>query len=281
MCKAVVLAAGKGTRLLPLTGEVPKLKAPVAHMPITGHIFEPLTESGVREVHVNVPYQAHLILGFCGEDAQVDGTKIYLFREEELIGTAGGARRLAEHFDLTFVVVMCDALTDVDVQEVLTFHRERCVVVTLGLMRAADTSRYRVVELDREKDIVGFQEKPEASEAISNPVHSGIYVLEPEALEYVSANTFFDFAEDGFPRLLAAREKLIGYEGDFYWSDTSMLEAHGGAQCAVLSGQVRVRIARERWSEDLWVDRDAWLHPTASLRGQAVIGRDAILRARS
>ena len=223
--------------------------APIAGKPIIRHIFELLARSGVEQIHVNVHYLEDVILGFYGEEAQVDGTKIRFSREEELMGTAGGVKKIAEHFDDTFVVIMGDALTDVDVREVVAFHRERGALVTLALTRVVDTSRFGVVELDREKNIVGFQEKPQASEAVSNLANTGIYVLEPEALEYVPENTFIDFAEDVFPRLLAAGETLAGYEGDFYWSDVGTLEAYKGAQRDVLSGKVRVRITGERRME--------------------------------
>jgi NDP-sugar pyrophosphorylase family protein len=251
--------------------------APVAGEPIIGHIFELLARSGIEEIHVNVHYLAEVIVGLYGKEAQVSGAKIHFSREEELMGTAGGVKRIAEHFDETFVVIMGDALTDVDVREVVAFHREHDAVATLALMRVADTSRYGVVELDSENNIVGFQEKPQASEAVSNLANIGIYVLEPEVLEYIPENTFFDFAEDVFPRLLAAEEKFVGYEGDFYWSDVGTLEAYRRAQRDVLSGKVRVRIPGERRGSGLWIGRDAWLHPTASLRGQAVIGQEAIV----
>jgi NDP-sugar pyrophosphorylase family protein len=193
------------------------------------------------------------------------------------MGTAGGIKRIAEHFDETFVVIMGDALTDVDVRELVAFHRDRGALATLALTRVADTSRFGVVELDREKNILGFQEKPRASEAVSDWANTGIYVFEPEALEYIPENTFFDFAEDVFPRLLAAGETLAGYEGDFYWSDVGTLEAYKGAQADVLSEKVRVRIPGERRTEGLWVNQDALIHPTVSLVGRAVIGRDAVV----
>ena len=102
--KAMVLAAGKGTRLFPLTGVIPKPMAPVAGKPVLQHIFELLSRTGVEEVHVNVHHLAGVILGFYGRDAPVNGTKIYFTREEQLIGTAGGVKRVADRFNEAFVV---------------------------------------------------------------------------------------------------------------------------------------------------------------------------------
>jgi mannose-1-phosphate guanylyltransferase len=276
--KAMVLAAGKGTRLFPLTGEIPKPMAPVAGKPIIEHILELLARGGVGEVHVNIHHLADVVLGAYGNTTHVDGTKVCITREEQLMGTAGGVKRIADCFDETFVVIMGDALTDVDVREVVAFHRERGALATLALMRVADTSRYGVVDLDSQQNLVGFQEKPDPSEAKSNLANTGIYVFEPEVLRYIPENRFFDFAEDLFPRLLAAGENLVGYEGDFYWTDIGTLEAYRAAQRDALSGKVRLKIPGGQRSEGFWVDdRGTWLHPTVSLQGRMVVGRDVVI----
>src|SRR5918997_2065124 len=164
----MVLAAGKGTRLFPLTGEIPKPMAPVVGKPIIQHIFELLAGTGLEEVHVNVHYLADAILGVYGSTTSVNGTRVQITREDRLMGTAGSVKRIADHFDGTFVVIMGDALTDVDVRRVIAFHEERGALATLALMRVADTSQYGVIELDTEHNIVGFQEKPEPGAAKSN-----------------------------------------------------------------------------------------------------------------
>ena len=275
--KAMVLAAGKGTRLYPLTGEIPKPMAPIVGTPIIQHIFELLAEAGVDEIHVNVHHLANTILEAYGSRTSVNGTTVCITHEARLMGTAGGVKRIADRFDETFVVVMGDALTDVDVQEVVALHKERGALATLALTRVTDTSQYGVVELDSEQNIVGFQEKPDPGEAVSNLANTGIYVLEPEVLEYIPEDTFFDFAEDVFPRLLQVGEKFVGYEGNFYWSDIGTLEAYQAAQRVALSGKVRLKIPGERRSEGLWVDRGVWLHPTAALEGRVVLRRDTVI----
>lgn len=275
--KAMILAAGKGTRLLPLTGEIPKPMVPVVGKPMIQHIFELLAGSGVEEVHVNVFHLAEAILRCYGENTRVDGMSVEVTREERLMGTAGGVKRIADRFDESFVVVMGDALTDVDVREVVAFHKERGALATLALMPVSDTSQYGVVELDGERNILTFQEKPHPAEAISTLANTGIYVLEPEALSYVPEGAFFDFANDLFPRLLEAGEKLVGYQGDFYWSDVGTLQAYRTAQSDALQGKVRVKIPGEHIKENLWVEENAWLDRTATLQGPVVLGRDAII----
>ena len=277
--KAMVLAAGKGTRLFPLTGEIPKPMAPVAGKPIVAHIFDLLSHQGVDEIHVNVHYLADAILAPYGREARVGGAKVLFHEEEELMGTAGGVKRLSHHFDDTFVVVMGDALTDVDVREVVAFHKEKGAVATLALVPVVDTSGYGVAELDAGKNIVRFQEKPDPAEAISNLANTGIYVLEPRALSYIREGTFSDFANDVFPALLAAGEKVVGYEGGFYWSDIGTLETYRTALHDALSGKVRVNIPGEQWGKGLWIGEKARIHPSAygQIRGYAFVGPHAVV----
>ena len=278
--KAMILAAGKGTRLFPLTGVIPKPMAPVADKPMVQHIFELLARTGVEEVYVNVHYLADVILSHYGESSQVGGMKVRLTLEDELMGTAGGVKRIADRFDETFVVLMGDALTDVDVREVVAFHKEREALATLALKRVEDTSEYGVVELDAEKNVLDFQEKPESGEAISNLANTGIYVLEPEVLEYVPENTFFDFAENVFPRLLEAKEKVVGYdEDDFYWSDVGTLQTYKEAQRDALLERVAVEVPGEKWGKGLWIGEEAWIHPSAygRIEGYTVVGPRAVV----
>lgn len=278
--KAMVLAAGKGTRLSPLTGEIPKPMAPVVDKPILQHIFELLSGSGVEEAYANVHHLAEVILEFFGEEARVGGMPVSFTREEHLMGTAGGVRRLVDRFEETFVVIMGDALTDVDLGEVVAFHRAHGALATVALARVDDTSQYGVVELDGEGNILSFQEKPDPAEAISNLANTGIYVLEPEVLEMIPGGTFFDFARDVFPRLLRVGAKFVGYEGSFYWSDIGTLESYRAAQQDVLGGKVKVRIPGAPKAKNLWAGQNASLHPTVTYRGGVMVGRDAVVGRR-
>ena len=275
--KAMALAAGKGTRLFPLTGEVPKPMAPIVDTPIIEHIFRLLATHGVDEVNVNVHYLADALLKAYGEDSRVNGMSVNLSREDKLLGTAGGVKRLAARFDDTFVVVSGDALTDVDIGEMVAFHKERGALATIALRRVYDTSEFGVVVVDEKGNIKGFQEKPDPKEAISTLANTGIYVFEPRALDYVPEDTFFDFAQDVFPKLLENGESFVGYQGNFYWSDIGTLQAYRQAQYDVLSGKVKVKIPGEKRGESLWVGEDAQIHPSATIDGYVVVGRDAVV----
>ena len=280
--RAMVLAAGKGTRLFPLTGGIPKPMAPVVDTPIIRHIFDLLARHGTTEAYVNVHYLAETLLEDYGEESRINGMRVHLVREEKLTGTAGGVKYLAGvapagGFDETFVVVSGDALTDVDLGDLVAFHKEKKALATIALRRVYDTSEFGVVEVDGEDNISGFQEKPDPQEAISTLANTGVYVLEPRVLEYIPENTFFDFARDVFPLLLQAGERFVGYQGDFYWSDIGTLETYRQPQYDVLSGNVRVRVPGEKRGETLWVGANAHIHPSAALEGYVVVGQDAVI----
>ncbi len=125
-----------------MTGVIPKPIAPVVGEPIVQHIFGRLARTGVDEVHVNVHYLAEAIIGCYGESAEVDGMEVNFTHEDALMGTAGRVKRISDRFDETFVVVMGYALTDVDVRDVVVFHRERGALATLALMPVDDDSQY-------------------------------------------------------------------------------------------------------------------------------------------
>jgi mannose-1-phosphate guanylyltransferase len=279
--KAMVLAAGKGTRLFPLTGEIPKPMAPVVNTPIIEHIFDLLARHGITETRINVHYLADVLLEAYGEESRINGMTVHLAKEEELTGTAGGAKRLAGvgggYYDETFVIISGDALTDVDLKSLVAFHKEKGALATVALRRVYDTSEFGVVELGEEGNILGFQEKPDPQEALSTLANTGVYVLEPRALSYIPEDTFFDFAKDVFPLLLEAKERFLGYQGDFYWSDIGTLEAYRQAQYDVLSGKVRAKVPGQKRAENLWVGENTQIHPSAKLEGYVVVGRDAVI----
>ena len=235
--------------------------APVVGKPIIQHIFELLADTGLEEVHVNVHYLTDAILDTYGDVSSVDGAKICITREDQLMGTAGSIKRIAERFSETFVVIMGDALTDVDVREVVAFHRERDALVTLALMRVADTSQYGVVELGSKHNVVSFQENQTPSK--------------PSATWQIPASTCS--SPRSWVHTREQGEELAGYEGSFYWSDIGTLEAYRAAQHDALSREVRLNIPGEQLTEGLWVERGARIHHTVDIDGRVVVSRDAVI----
>ncbi len=274
--KAVIMAGGKGTRLRPLTSKQPKPMVPIVNTPCMEHIVNLLKDHGFENILATLEFMPEVIQEYFG-DGSGWGVRMEYSVEEEPLGTAGSVKFAEDWLTERFVVVSGDALTDVDIGELVAFHREKGALATIALRRVYDTSEFGVVEVDGEGNILGFQEKPDPEDAISTLANTGIYVLEPRALDYIPDGTFYDFARDVFPKFLQGGERFVGYQGDFYWSDIGTLEAYRQAQYDVLSGKVRVRIPGERRGESLWVGEDAQIHPSATIEGHVLVGRDAVV----
>ena len=176
--KAMVLAAGLGTRLKPITFEIPKPMVPVLDRPVMAHIVGMLERQGFDELIANLHYYPDTIRRYFGDRLS------YRF-EEELLGTAGGVRNVADFFgDDPVVVISGDALTDVDLNALVERHRQAGGIGTLTVKHVEETQEYGVVIHDSEGRIQGFQEKPQPAEALSHLGNCGIYCFSPEIFDY-------------------------------------------------------------------------------------------------
>ena len=197
--KAMVLAAGLGTRLKPITFEIPKPMVPVLDRPVMAHIVGMLERQGFDELIANLHYYPDTIRDYFGDRLE------YRF-EEELLGTAGGVRNVADFFgDEEVVVVSGDALTDLDINALVERHRSAGGIATLTVKKVPDTREYGVVIHDADGRIQGFQEKPEPAEALSDLGNCGIYCFSPEIFDYFPAGAVRRLGAGRVPR--AARER--------------------------------------------------------------------------
>ncbi len=201
---AMVLAAGKGTRLHNLTASLPKPMLPVAGRPVLLHILKWLSSHDIREVMINVHHHPEAIMSRFGEGAGL-GLKIRYSLEPDLLGTAGGVKAVADFFDDPFLVVYGDVLTDLDLGELLAFHLSRggSPHATLAVDFRRDASQGGAVSIDGEGRIHRFIEKPEKGQSRSRWVNSGIMILDRILLDEIPAEGFCDFGRDIFPRWLA------------------------------------------------------------------------------
>jgi len=205
----MILAAGEGTRLRPLTDTCPKPMLPIGGEPLLAHTLAWMRHYGVNEVAVNLHHLPGAITDHFG-DGSAFGMAITYSYEPELLGTAGAVKRLGDYFDSTFYVVYGDVLTDLDLMALYGCHRARRSLATLALHRVADVSGKGVVTVDDEYDIQRFVEKPAPGAVFSNLVNSGVYVLEPAVLDYIPDGQACDFGRDVFPRMLADGARLGG-----------------------------------------------------------------------
>ncbi|HIK24687.1 MAG: NDP-sugar synthase [Thermosynechococcus sp. Uc] len=250
--KAMILAAGKGTRVRPITYTIPKPMIPILQKPVMEFLVELLRQHGFTEIMVNVSHLAHEIESYF-QDGQRFGVDIaYSFegyiKDGELVGkalgSAGGIKRIQDFhpfFDDTFVVLCGDALIDLDLTAAVAWHRQKGAIATVIMKTVPkeDVSSYGVVVTDEHDRIVAFQEKPSVEEALSNNINTGIYIFEPEIIDYIPSNQEYDIGSQLFPKLVEMGAPFYGLPMDFEWIDIGKVPDYWQAVRGVLDGTIK------------------------------------------
>ncbi|MFH0917204.1 MAG: NDP-sugar synthase [bacterium] len=271
--RVMIMAAGKGTRLRPITDLVPKPMAPIVNRPALYHILRLLGRHGFSEVVVNLHHLPEIITGYFGDGAWM-GLKITYSFEPELLGTAGGVKNNADFLGGdTFLVMSGDALTDIDLTGLVAAHRRSGSIATLAVKEVADPSLYGVVVADDDDRVVGFQEKPTREEARSRLCNCGMYVFEPEILSHILPGQFDDFGRRLFPDLLRERVRLHAETVAGYWSDVGNLGEYVRGNADALAGRVEVEMPGTEIRPGVWVDAEARVPPSVRIVPPVVIGK--------
>lgn len=278
--KAVIMAGGEGTRLRPLTCNRPKPMVPVANKPVMEHIIELLKKHHLNEVAVTLQYMPDLIREYFHDGSEY-GMNIRYYVEQMPLGTAGSVKNAEEFLDDTFIVISGDALTDIDLEKAIEFHRAKGAMATLVLKKVDIPLEYGVVVTDDEGRITRFLEKPSWGEVFSDTVNTGIYILSPEVLTYFKKNEMFDFSKDLFPILLKERKPMFGYIADEYWCDIGDLRAYMQAHLDILNGDVKVNISGKLWKEGIWLGEGTEVDEGARLEPPCIIGKDCRIKSGS
>ncbi len=272
--RAMILAAGLGTRLRPLTNSVLKPMVRMGGVPCMEHAIRLLKRHGVEDVVVNLHYLPEQVMGYFG-DGERFGLRITYSYEEELLGTAGGFKKVEDFFGGgTALVVSGDALTDVDISGFYRFHKESGALASLALKRVEEPERYGVVIKEGDR-IVRFQEKPKREEAVSNLANTGIYLMEPGIFTEIPGGVFYDFGRQVFPELLEKGRLVCGYEMEGYWCDVGDLWVYREAHWDMLAGKVKVDLPGR--SGNLWLGERVWVHKDAVLEGPVCLGSGCVV----
>ncbi len=236
--KAVVLAAGEGTRLRPLTLTLPKPMVPIANVPLLVRTFRLLREQGIREIAVNLYHRPDAIRDALGDGSELD-VNLHYFPETTLMGTAGGVKRMADFLDEPFLVLYGDNLYQADIAPLIAFHREKRALATLATFTTPNPSACGLVVTDATGAVTRFQEKPPPEEVFTDQANAGVYVLEPEVLNFIPPDTPFDFGKDVFSALLAAERTgaMIAAPLNGYLQDTGTVSNYRQANWDVLEGK--------------------------------------------
>jgi NDP-sugar pyrophosphorylase family protein len=280
--QSLILAGGKGTRLRPLTMHTPKPIVPIASHPFLLYQIELLKRADVRDVILSLSYQPHKIEDKLGDGIDY-GVKISYAVEASPLGTAGAYRNAAGLIRETTVVFNGDVLTDIDLNEVIRFHRERSATATIVLTPVSNPTAYGLVETDGEARVRRFLEKPKPEEVTCNTINAGIYILEPRVLEYVPEGEPFMFEYGVFPRLLERGEPFYAYTWPGYWRDIGTAASYLKANMDVIAGEVNL-LARpqyergEKFDQSAEIDATSIVDPSCVLKAGAQIINSVISR---
>jgi len=250
--KAMILAAGKGTRVRPITYTIPKPMIPILQKPVMEFLVELLRKHGFDQIMVNVSHLADEIENYF-RDGQRFGVQLsYSFEGSiedgkllgKAVGSAGGMKKIQDFypfFDDTFIVLCGDALIDLDLTAAVQQHKEKGALATIVMKSVPRNavSSYGVVVTDDKGRIKAFQEKPAVEDALSTSINTGIYIFEPEIFQHIPSGCEYDLGSDLFPKLVEIGAPFYGITMDFEWVDIGKVPDYWQAVRGVLSGEVK------------------------------------------
>ncbi|MFM1908715.1 MAG: hypothetical protein RLZZ591_2392 [Pseudomonadota bacterium] len=312
MAKGMILAAGQGTRVRPLTKDLPKPMVPILGKPVMEYLIEHLARHGITEIMVNVAYHHHKIEQYFGDGHRwgvqigyaYEGVRDHGDVIPKPMGSAGGMRRIQDFsgfFDDTTLVLCGDAIIDLDITAALGEHRQKgamASVVTLDVP-LNEVQNYGIVVAAEDGQIQSFQEKPQPAEAKSTLASTGIYIFEPEVLKKVPAGQNYDIGSQLFPQLVAEQLPFFAQNRPFNWIDIGRVSDYWSVLQRVLKGEVaEMNMPGREIKPGIWVGLNtsvAWdqvniqgpvylgssvkIEPGASIIGPCWIGHGSIVRS--
>lgn len=267
--KAVVLIGGFGTRLEPLTVTLPKAMVPVVNVPFLELLIKRLTSCGIDQIILSMGYLPEYILECLG-DRKSSGERIEYVVEDKPLGTGGGIKNAQKYLDDTFLIVNGDIFTDIDIAEMLEFHKLKRAVATIALTPVDDPTQYGVIVTDEQGRVKQFLEKPARKEAVTNLINAGLIIMEPFLLDYIPDNTKFSYERELFPLLIKEGKPVYGFASDAYWIDIGTPEKYFQLNSDLLGG---LSVQYNPVSDiPVHTDQSACLEKCVQLQDTVVIG---------
>ncbi|UCD95268.1 MAG: NTP transferase domain-containing protein [Candidatus Zixiibacteriota bacterium] len=277
--KAIIMAGGFGTRLRPLTINVPKPMVPIGTIPMMEHVVHLLKKDGFNDLISLLFFQAEEIKNHFG-DGRKFGVKMDYLQPTEDYGTAGAVRYAESFIDETILVISGDVMTDFNLEQAVQWHQERNSDATILLTRVENPLPYGIVIINDESRIVRFLEKPSWGEAFSDTINTGIYILEPHTVRLIPPRSNFDFSQNLFPLMLSKKMALHGMVTDGYWRDVGNIDEYARAHQDLLAGQINLELGLEdkKLAEaQLFLGKNVQLGKDLDLRGVIVCGDNAAI----
>ncbi len=238
--KAMIMAAGVGSRLEPLSSIVPKPLVPLANIPTMDILMKHLFSFGIKDVVANTYHRADDIINHYAKNSL--GINFKAVKEEELSGTAGGVKKCQFFFDENddFIIMSGDGLTDINIEEAYKSHQKSGSIVTIVTKEVEhkEVSKYGIIVTDEKGYVENFQEKPSLEEAKSNLANTGIYIFNYKIFDFIPQNTFYDFAKNVFPSILEAGLKINTYTHYGYWSDIGSIDQYKQSNTDIINDKV-------------------------------------------
>lgn len=269
--KAVLLAGGLGTRLHPLTCNIPKPMVPVMNRPIMAHVLTLLKKYGFTDIIVLLYHKGETIKKYFGNGKDF-GVKLTYLKSEKELGTAGSVKFVEDYLHEPFLVISADLITDINLKEAVAFYKKNRALATIALTRVKNPLEYGIVIVDRKSCITQFLEKPSGGEIFSDTINSGIYVVDNKILRYIPKDEFFDFSKDLFPKLLSKKLPLFGYISSGYWKDIGNLIEYGRVNGEILLRKVGIELPEEKKDINIYIGKDVKYTSTTKFEEMAVIG---------
>ncbi|NJN67802.1 MAG: NDP-sugar synthase [Chloroflexaceae bacterium] len=274
--KGVILVGGLGTRLRPLTCNVPKPMIPLANRPLIERMLVRLRDQGIDEVVLAVRYLADHFRAAFGDGREL-GITLHIMEERDPLGTAGAVKNSEHLLEGDVFVFNGDVVTSLDLQAMLDFHRRKGSKTTIALTPVDDPTQYGLVEMNTDNRILRFLEKPRAEDVMTNMINAGTYIINMEVFRYVPPGEFYMFERGLFPVLLQTGDPMYGYPTRDYWTDVGRPETYLEVNHNILIGRVQVPFPGQEIASRVWVEGAAHIEEGVQLVGPLVIGPDVTI----
>ncbi|WP_457565032.1 sugar phosphate nucleotidyltransferase [Caminibacter sp.] len=273
--KAVIMAGGFGTRIQPLTHSTPKPMLPVMNIPMMEKSMHRLKEIGINEFVVLLFYKPEVIKNYFGTGEKF-GFKIHYVQPDADYGTAGAVGYAREFLDEPFIVMSGDVVCDFDLKKIIEFHKNKKSKLTITLTSVENPLEFGIVIVDEEGKIERFLEKPSWGEVFSDTINTGIYVIEPEILDFIPKNEPFDFSKNLFPTLMSEGITLYGYEAKGYWRDVGNPDSYREVHKDIFDSKVNYgyRGKKVEFPEGVLYTEDGYVPEGVEIIDTVVIGKN-------
>ena len=285
--KAVILAGGEGTRLRPITYQIPKPMIPLVGMPLIEYVIRNLKKYGIEDVILSTFYMSSIFSSHFGNGEKL-GVNITYVTEDEPLGTCGAVKNAEKYLkNEEFLVFNGDIITSLDFNELIKYHKQKEATATITLTPVEDPTMYGLVPIGKDGRVIKFLEKPRWDEITTNLINAGTYVLEPEVLELVPEGKNYSFERELFPSLLLKGEKIFGFVSKSYWLDLGTPQKYLKAQTDILEGKIDFDFPFNQKKVGIWIgenteiSKSSNIFPPAFIGGYCKITQDVIINNQS